>query len=95
MKEETRVRYFGRYLQFFTFQQFIWRGVHGLADMHTELTDAQLRTCIDDVCEYMRQTLTIEGLPLAVDYDAHLWLKDQLTKKLMGPTKGGMWIKGK
>lgn len=95
MKEEVLVHYFSRYLEFFRFQQFIWRGVHGLADMTTELTEAQLRDCVDDVCEYMRQLLLIQGVPLAVDETAHLWLKGQLLKKLMGPTKGGMWIKAK
>lgn len=71
------------YLEAFRFQRFIWQAVHGLS--HITLTDAQLRECIDDVCEYLRHNTVINGVPLT-DYE-HVWLKDQLIKKVMGPTK--------
>lgn len=90
MNEQKRVKYFGAYLRFFHFQRFVWSGVHGIYDR--TMTDAELRRCIDDVTEYARVTLSVEGVPLAVDNEAHLWFKTMLIKKVMGPTKE-TWVR--
>jgi hypothetical protein len=95
MKEEVLVRYFSRYLEFFRFQQFIWRGVHGLADMQTELTEAQLRDCVDDVCEYMRQDAAHPGRAAGRGRDGASVAEGPACEETDGTNQGGHVDKGK
>lgn len=80
---EVTSRIFMRYLELFNRQKFLWQAAHSLT--HRTLTDAELRECIDDVAERLRQLLAINGAILT--QEEHLYLKDQLMKKVMGPTK--------
>lgn len=85
MNEPTS-RIFAGYLELFNRQKFTWQAVHGLTGV--TLTDAQLRECINDVCDRLRYILAVNGAPLSDD--EHVFLKDALIKKLFGPTKR-MW----
>lgn len=85
---EVTTRIFARYLELFNRQKFVWQAAHNMT--HRELTDAELRECIDDTTERLRQILAINGAVLT--NEEHLYLKDQLIKKVMGPTKQ-KWVK--
>jgi hypothetical protein len=80
---EVTVRIFARYLKLFNRQKFMWQAAHSL--LHREMTDAELRECIDDVTARLREILALNGAPL--NQDGHNWLKGELIKKIMGPTK--------
>lgn len=80
----------GAYIELFNRQQFEWRVAHNL--IGRELSEAELHNCIDDVCEYLRQKLLIEGKPLPEEW--HQFLKGALIKKVMGPTKQ-LWTPGR
>lgn len=87
---------FGIYLHLFRRRQFQWRilnlvQVPGLvgadADkaLRRELSESELRECIDDICESLRGELALKGALL--DDADHNLLKDALRRKIMGGTK--------
>jgi hypothetical protein len=87
---------FAIYLHLFRRRQFRWRVEHlvvqpelSSADaqkaLYRELSETELRECIDDICEGLRGELTLGGALL--DQDDHNKLKGDLLKKIMGPTR--------
>lgn len=90
------VNVFGIYLHLFRRRQFQWRiqklvmepgllGADATRALHRELSEAELRECIDDICEGLRGELALKGALL--DDADHNLLKDALRKKIMGGTK--------
>ena len=86
----------GIYLHLFRRRQFQWRiqnlvsapglvGVDAEKELKRELTEAELRECIQDVCEGLRGELAMRGAVLS-DED-HNALKDALRNKVMGNTR--------
>ena len=87
---------FAIYTHLFRRRQFRWRVEHlviepGLtgADaqkaLYRELSEPELRECIDDICEGLRGELALSGALL--DVEDHSKLKGDLLKKIMGPTR--------
>ena len=85
---EVTSRIFEVYLHLFRRRQFLWRAERGIALL--PLSEAELRECIDDVTNDLRMQLAMNGAVLTGE--EHNFLKDALTKKVMGPTKE-MWTK--
>jgi len=83
MTKEVAVSVFGLLVAFFTKNRFTWQAAHGL--IHRTLTDAELRECIDDVYERWRMLLAKRGVIMSTA--DHIYFKDALIKKMMGPTK--------
>jgi hypothetical protein len=84
------------YLQLFRRRQFTWRIQHLVTEpqvtgraayraLYRELSEAELRECIDDICEGLRGEIALNGALL--DNEDHNKLKDDLRKKIMGPTR--------
>lgn len=87
---------FNIYLHLFRRRQFRWRVEHlvvqpGLVGsdaqkaLYRELSEPELRECIDDICEGLRGELALNGALL--DDADHNKLKGDLMKKIMGPTR--------
>lgn len=87
---------FGIYLQRFRRRQFEWRiahlvtgpglvGVDANTALYRELSEAELRECINDVCEGLRDKFAFKGM--SISNDLHNYLKDDLKRKIMGPTR--------
>jgi hypothetical protein len=90
------VEILGIYLHLFRRRQFQWRianlvttpglvGVDATKELSRELTESELRECINDICEGLRGEIAMRGTMLT-DED-HNALKDALVKKIMGPTR--------
>lgn len=84
------------YLQLFRRRQFRWRIEHLVTEpgligadankvLYRELSETELRECIDDICEGLRGEIALNGA-LFDDAD-HNKLKDDLKRKIMGPTR--------
>ena len=86
----------GIYLHLFSRRQFRWRierlvvgpgliGADAQKALYRELSEPELRECIDDICEGLRGELALSGALL--DVEDHNRLKGDLLKKIMGPTR--------
>lgn len=84
------------YLHLFRRRQFRWRiqrlvtepglvGVDANKALYRELSEAELRECIDDICEGLRGEVALNGA--LFDDEDHNKLKDDLKRKIMGPTR--------